>query len=248
MKYFSFLLLIAIQFSSITIFSQSPPSHDIWDQLTKKYVDNKGFVNYLGFKKDRAEFDKYLKTLSDSKPSDKWSRNEQMAFWINAYNAFTVDLILQHYPVKSIKDIGAAIKIPFVNTPWDIKFIRIGGNKYDLNNLEHGILRKKFDDPRIHFAVNCASYSCPALRNEAYTAAKLDVQLDDAGRDFLNDKTKNKVSADNPKLSKLFSWYKGDFTKKSSLITFLNKYSAIKINEKADIDNMNYDWTLNEQK
>jgi hypothetical protein len=248
MKYVSFVLVITLQLSAMFVKAQNPPSHDVWDKLTKKYVDKSGFVNYKGFKNDRAELNKYLELLSESSPSDKWSRNEQMAFWINAYNAFTVDLILQHYPVSSIKDIGAAIKIPFVNTPWDIKFIRIGGNKYDLNNLEHGILRKKFDDPRIHFAVNCASYSCPALRNEAYTAAKLDAQLDDAGRDFLRDPTKNKVSANNPQLSKLFSWYKGDFTKKSSLITFLNKYSSVKINEKADIDYMKYDWTLNEQK
>jgi hypothetical protein len=203
-------------------------------------------VSYKGFQKDKAELDGYLKTLSDNAPQTSWSANEQKAYWINAYNAFTVALILKHYPVKSIKDIGG--KIYKVNTPWDIKFITIGGKKYDLNNIEHGILRKKFDDPRIHFALVCASISCPRLRNEAYTAAQLNTQLEDDGRNFLNDKSKNKISAQKAELSKYFSWYKGDFTKNGSLADFINKYSVTKINTDTKIGSVDYNWNLNEQK
>lgn len=239
-------LLINYLFVVILAFAQKAPSHQQWDKLLKKHVNASGMVSYKGFQKDKADLEGYLKTLSDNAPQSNWSENEQKAYWINAYNAFTVALILKHYPVKSIKDIGG--KIYKVNTPWDIKFISIGGKKYDLNNIEHGILRKKFDDPRIHFALVCASISCPRLRNEAYTAAQLNAQLEDDGRNFLNDKSKNNVSASRADLSKYFSWYKGDFTKNGSLADFINKYSVAKINSNTKISSLEYNWNLNEQK
>ncbi len=139
-------------------------------------------------------------------------------------------------------------KIYKVNTPWDIKFINIGGKKYDLNNIEHGILRKKYNDPRIHFALVCAAVSCPRLRNEAYTAAQLNAQLDDAGKEFLNDRSKNRVNTDKAELSKYFSWYGGDFTKNGSLADYINKYSDTKINSKTRISYLDYNWSINEQK
>ncbi len=239
-------LLISYLFVAMCTFAQKAPSHQQWDKLLKKHVNASGMVSYKGFQKDKAELDGYLKTLSDNAPQNSWSENEQKAYWINAYNAFTVALILKHYPVKSIKDIGG--KIYKVNTPWDIKFVNIGGKKYDLNNIEHGILRKKFDDPRIHFALVCASISCPRLRNEAYTAAQLNAQLEDAGKDFLNDKSKNRISANKADLSKYFSWYKGDFTKNGSLADYINKYSVTKINTNTKIGSVDYNWNLNEQK
>ncbi len=233
-------------FAAVCTFAQKAPSHQQWDKLLKKHVNASGLVNYKGFQKDKAELDAYLKTLSDNAPQSNWSTSEQKAYWINAYNAFTVSLILQHYPVKSIKDIAG--NIYKINTPWDIRFINIGGKKYDLNNIEHGILRKKFDDPRIHFALVCASISCPRLRNEAYTAAKLGAQLEDAGKEFLNDKSKNNITAGRAELSKYFSWYKGDFTKNGSLADFINKYSQTKINGDTHINSLDYNWSLNEQK
>ena len=121
-----------------------------------------------------------------------------MAYWINAYNAYTIRLILNHYPVKSIKDIGSSIQIPFVTTPWADKFFSIGGEKMSLDNIEHGTLRKKYDDPRIHFALVCAAMSCPRLRNEAYAAARLDAQLDDQGRDFLGNPAKTSLRPPKP--------------------------------------------------
>lgn len=239
-------LFITCLFAAVCTFAQKAPSHQQWDKLLKKQVNASGLVNYKAFLKDKAELDAYLKTLSDNAPQSNWSTSEQKAYWINAYNAFTVSLILQHYPVKSIKDIAG--NIYKINTPWDIRFINIGGKKYDLNNIEHGILRKRFDDPRIHFALVCASISCPRLRNEAYTASKLDAQLEDAGKEFLNDKSKNKISAGKAELSKYFSWYKGDFTKNGSLADFINKYSQTKINGDTKISYLDYNWNLNEQK
>lgn len=243
------VFLVAALFGSCTATPTSnaaPVDHSAWDKLLKKHVNDKGFVNYTAFKKDYDELKKYLNMLSESAPNDKWSKDEQLAYWINAYNAFTIQLILDNYPgITSIKDIGSKIKIPFVNTPWDVKFITIGGKKMDLNNIEHGIIRKKFDEPRIHFALVCAAKSCPPLRNEAFVADRLDKQLDEQGRDFINDKTKNNVSKDKADLSKILSWYGGDFTKKMPIADWVNKYSTVKLDKNASITHMDYDWALN---
>ncbi|TAE41088.1 MAG: DUF547 domain-containing protein [Runella slithyformis] len=222
-----------------------PVDHAQWNTLLKKYVSEKGFVDYTGFKKDAAELKKYLDLMSQNAPNDSWSKDDQLAYWINAYNAFTVQLILDNYGVKSIKDIGSKIKIPFVNTPWDVKFINIGGKKMDLNNIEHGVIRKKFAEPRIHFALVCAAKSCPKLRNEAFVGSKLNDQLDDQGRDFLNDNTKNVVSKDKASLSKILSWYGGDFTKTMPMTDWVNKYAKVKMDKDASISHLDYNWELN---
>ena len=186
---------------------------------------------------------------SSNPPNEKtWSKEEQMAYWINAYNAFTIKLITKYYPIKSIKDIGSSIQIPFVNTPWDIKFITIGKEKMDLNNIEHGKLRKLFDDPRIHMALVCASKSCPIFLNEAYDPKKLDEQLNTQSKAFLADPYRNKISSDKPQLSMIFKWYSMDFDKNgSSVRDFVNRYSSIKIKPDAKISHIDYDWGLNEQ-
>ena len=237
---------MSFAFATIISVAQKAPSHKEWDKLLKKHVNATGMVNYKAFKSDKAGLDAYLKILSDNPPQSSWSKSDEKAFWINAYNAYTVSLIVSKYPVKSIKDIAG--KIYKINTPWDIKFITIGGKKYDLNNIEHSILRKKYDDPRIHFALVCAAMSCPKLQQEAYTGSDLDKQLDDAGKEFLNDKSKNKITAEKAELSKYFSWYKSDFTTNGSLAEFINKYSSTKMNEKTKIISLDYNWSLNEQK
>lgn len=238
-------LVFALAFNSSI--PAKAPSHEMWDRLLKKHVTADGKVNYKGLIKDSVEFNIYLKLLSDNSPDEKtWSADEQKVFWINAYNAFTVKLITRYYPIKSIKDIGSKIQIPFVNTPWDVKFIVIGNEKMDLNNIEHGKLRKKFNDPRIHFAIVCASRSCPILLNEAYDAARINQQLDNQAKAFLKDTSRNKITADKPQLSKIFDWYKMDFNKKESLIEFLNHYAPVKINSNAKLDFLSYNWELNE--
>ncbi len=248
MRIFAISVLLALTVTS-TLVAQSNFDHSSFNALLKKHVDADGWVNYDEFLKDKEQLTAYLDLLKSNPPNKStWSTNEQLAYWINAYNAFTVDLVLQHYPLESIKDIGSKIQVPFVNSPWDIKFIEIDGEKYDLNNIEHGIIRKQFDEPRIHFAVNCASYSCPLLRNEAYTADKLDEQLDDQTRRFINDPKRNKITSKKAQLSKLFSWYTGDFTKNSSLKEFIGKYSDEEVSKSTKISYLNYQWQLNSQK
>lgn len=246
MKYIIFLFAL----SFISIWSSSeviagPVSHEPLTALLKKHVSDAGMVNYKAFLKDSTQLNKYLKSLSDNPPKGL-SKNDQLAYWINAYNAFTIQLILRNYPLKSIKDIGSKIKIPFVNTPWDVKFIRIGNEMYDLNKIEHSILRPQFKEPRIHFAIVCASVSCPKLLNEAYVGTKIDQQLNNQAINFINDPKRNKISANKADLSKIFSWFKGDFTKKGSVIDFVNTYSKVKINKNAAIGSLDYDWDLNE--
>jgi len=251
-RFFTFALLI-LSFASCfstakDVQSESKPfPHDTFDTLLKKHVDNDGWVDYEGFIADSVEFNKYLTLLSANHPNRKnWSEDERLAYWINAYNAFTIQLIVDNYPVGSIKDIKNGI--PFVSTVWDITFIKIEGVEYDLNNIEHNIIRQKFEEPRIHAAVICASRSCPQLRNEAFTAKRLDEQLEDEMHRFVNEPTRNKIkSADKAELSKIFTWYKGDFTKNSSLIDFINRYSNTKLNSDAEITFLDYGWGLNVQ-
>lgn len=223
-----------------------PISHDIFDKLLKKHVNSEGWVDYEGFIRDSTKFYQYLSLLSANHPNRKhWTDEESLAYWINAYNAFTVQLIIEHYPVEGIKDIKSGIG--FVNSVWDISFIEIEGQEYDLNNIEHNIIRKKFFDPRIHASVVCASRSCPKLRPEAFTAERLDEQMTEQMTGFINDKTRNNViSSDKAELSKIFNWYGGDFTKNGSLIEYINKYSTTKLNNGADITWLDYDWGLNE--
>jgi exo-beta-1,3-glucanase (GH17 family) len=242
----SFFLLVAI-FSN-TRSQSNAPSHEIFDRLLKKHVSPDGKVNYKGFAKDSAQLNIYLTLLSKNPPNEKsWNKNEQMAYWINAYNAFTIQLILRYYPIKSIKDIGTRIQIPFVNTPWDIKFILIGNEKLDLNNIEHSKLRKQFDDARIHMVLVCASKSCPILINEAYDAHRLDTQLNKQTVAFLSDTYRNKVAPEKPQLNMIFDWYSMDFSKNvGSVRDFVNKHSAIKIKAGAKISFIDYDWGLNE--
>lgn len=223
-------------------------NHDQWTTLLQKHIEEDGNVNYKGFVKDSIDLNAYLKQLTSNPPDENtWSETAQIAYWINVYNAFTVKLIVMHYPLESIKDIGSVIQIPFINSPWDVKFIEINGKKLDLNNVEHSILRKKFNEPRIHFAINCASFSCPQLRREAFVATKLNEQLNEQAIDFVNDPQRNIISKESAELSKIFDWFKSDFTKESSLVTFLNKYSKRKLEEGAKISFLDYDWSLNDR-
>ena len=251
MKYIAgiigFILIISCNSVKSDIAEGKPVSHELFDGLLKKHVGEDGFVDYKGFQKDRKQLQKYLDLLQSTAPGSSWSKEEEIAYWINVYNAFTIELVLKHYPVESIKDIGSSIQIPFVNTPWDIKFIEIGGETYDLNNVEHSILRKKWEEPRIHFAVNCASYSCPVLRSEAYTAEKLEAQLDDQAKRFINDDFRNEITKERARLSKIFDWFSGDFKNVMSVKDFINQYADVKITSDTDISYKEYDWRLNEQ-
>jgi hypothetical protein len=247
-KYLGIILLSLIMLAKAAA-QTKPPSHEIYDRLLKKYVTADGKVNYKAFIKDSVELNKYLAIISATTPDEKtWSKNEQMVFWINAYNAFTIKLVTKYYPIKSIKDIGTGIQIPFVNTPWTIKFFKIGTERMDLDNIEHGRLRKKFDDPRVHMALVCASKSCPILLNEAYDPKRMDEQLAKQAKAFLADPFRNKIAADKPQLSMIFKWYGMDFNKgNGSVRKFVNTYSDVKMKPEAKISYLDYDWGLNEQ-
>jgi hypothetical protein len=207
----------------------------LWNRLLKQYVATNGMVDYTAWKIDPL-MDKTLELFSNQNPNSSWSDNEVKAFWINVYNAFTVKLILDNYPLKSINDL---------DKPWDTIFITVSGKRYSLNDIEHEILRKRFKDPRIHFAVNCASFSCPKLLNAAYVAEKLDAQLSQQAKEFVNDKSRNLISPNQVKISKLFDWYKSDFTTRGNVIDYLNKYASVKIASNAELSYMDYDWSLN---
>ena len=211
-------------------------NHTTWNQLLKKHVSDQGKVDYLGFKKDLIELNAYLDWLSKSKPSETWSKDQLMAFWINAYNALTIKLIVDRYPISSINDIYS---------PWNIKVITIANKTLSLNNIEHDILRK-MGDPRIHFGIVCASISCPKLQNEAFNTQNTNRLLNKASKEFLADSTKNELTADAAELSKIFKWFAKDFKQEGSLIDFLNKFADIRIASNATISFKDYNWGLNE--
>lgn len=244
----STLVVVVYQCDSSPDFSTSQSKsieHALWDDLLSKHVDDKGKVNYKAFVEDSSRLNRYLDLLSSNPPAAEWTRNERLAYWINAYNAFTVKLIINNYPVKSIRDLHPSLSIPLLNTVWHLKFFKIGGQDMNLNSIEHQILRKDFDEPRIHFAIVCASKSCPKLLNRAFIASEIEAQLHAQAKAFVNDNFRNKISTDKIELSKIFSWFKGDFTKKVSLIDFLNQYSDTPIKKDVKVRYLKYDWSLN---
>ena len=203
--------------------AQSPAAsfdhrHGAWDALLKQHVmvaasGNASTLRYAALQAQRPALKAYLDTLSAVSAASygAWSRSQQLAFLINAYNAFTVELILTRYPdLKSIKDLGG-----FLQSPWKKKFFQLLGQERSLDEVEHEMIRAPgvFDDPRIHVAVVCASIGCPMLRNEAFVAERLDAQLDDALRRFLSDRSRNRFDASSGTLSvsKIFDWYRKDF-------------------------------------
>ena len=209
--------------------------HATWDKLLRKHVGADGKVNYKGFKTDKAALDAYLKTLADNLPADSWSRAEKMAYWINAYNAFTIDLVTDHYPLKSIMDLDGG-------KTWDLKRIELGGKKYSLNQIENDILRPVFKDSRLHFALNCAARSCPPLMNRAFSADNLEAMLEQRTRRFVNDPKYNSIAAGKATVSRIFEWYAADF---GDLRAFLYRYTKVKL-EAGAIGFAEYDWRLND--
>lgn len=204
--------------------------------MLKMHVDGSGKVNYPGLKSQEAKLDAYLATLAKDAPDGDWSRNEALTYWLNAYNAFTLKLILDNYPVKSITDLHGG-------KPWDVKWIKIDGKTYSLNQIEHDIIRPRYKDPRIHFAVVCAANSCPPLADYAFSANSVNSQLDKLARRFINNKKFNQTTGE-VKISKIFEWYAGDF---GDVRTYLNKYLTTNIPEGAEIGYAEYNWGLNEQ-
>ena len=212
----------------------------IFNDLLQKHVTNEGVVDYKKFNGPKLK--KYLNYLEKTTVDVSWSNNKKKAFWINAYNAYTIYLIihaLNTEKIKSITDIKKEGK-----TAWKIPFVNVGGIKYSLDYIEHEILRKTLFDPRIHVGVNCASGSCPKLGNTAFTEENIEATLEQLMKDFINDTSRNKISKKKVQISSIFNWFQKDFTNNSSLIDYLNKYSETKINSNAKISYLKYDWSL----
>lgn len=212
-----------------------------FNSLLQQHVSKKGIVDYKGLKQNEDQLNSYLAYLKKTTPSSSWSKNKQKAFWINAYNAYTIKLILNNYPVKSITNIKKKGK-----NAWNISFAEVGGKTYTLDHIEHKILRKKLFDPRIHVGVNCASESCPKLHNKAFTEKNINAELDVLIKNFINDASRNKLDKKNSiQISEIFNWFKADFTKEGSVIDYINKYADEKIPTDAKIRFLPYKWNLN---
>ena len=212
--------------------------HSAWDDLLKKHVKDNGDVYYETFKADKNALNDYVTYLSQQIPEKSWSVEEQLAYFINVYNANTIKLIVDNYPLKSIKDIS---------NPWLKNRINIGEEEFSLADIENGILRK-MNEPRIHFAINCASIGCPKLLNEAYTAKNVMDLMEKATEEFINNTAKNEIKANNIKISEIFKWYKNDFTENGSVIDYINQYSKTKINPETEVNYLDYNWNLNDTK
>jgi hypothetical protein len=218
--------------------AQPTDLHNEWDKLLRRHVTPNGKVGYDGFKKDISFLDAYLTKMSQNEPQAGWSDNAVKAYWMNLYNAATIKLVLTKYPIESITKV--------MDKPWDYKFIKVGKNTYTLNEIEHNILRKKYKDARIHFGVNCAAVSCPKLHYIAFTEENVDTELTKLARLFINNKNKNKVTANSVQISKIFEWYREDFGKTDAeVIAYINKYADVKASPKTKIQYLEYDWALN---
>lgn len=229
-------ILLFLLLNSLNSFSQSFDYKD-YNSFLSKYVSNDGNVNYAKIKKNNSQLDVVIAQFEKNQPSEKWLDYEKMAYYINVYNAYTIKVVIDNYPTKSIKDIKNA---------WTKKIVPSGKSKISLSFIENKILRK-MDDPRTHFAINCASFSCPILSNKAYIPKTLDKQLDKAAKIFVKDKSKNDITADEIKISKIFNWYSSDFkSSDKNIVNYINKYSKTKINAAAKISYLDYDWSLNQ--
>ena len=232
MKNFGLILCIGI--SILPVWSQAQKEHTPFQELLSSHVTATS-VDYVKLKNVAHKLDAYLRTLTDIVPTYEDRSAKAKAFWINAYNAFTLKLIIDHYPIKSIRDLHHG-------NPWDVAWIQLGSNKYTLNQIEKDILIKGFGDPRVHFAINCAAKSCPPLSKIAFTSLNVEAQLEELTRNFINNDSFNQLSESQAAVSRIFEWYAEDFGQVSD---YLRKYGSVA--SIGPITYTNYDWSLNDR-
>lgn len=251
-------LLVGVLSANVVLAEGFDHSHQQWDALLQQYVVEQGpasKVRYAAIKANPKAFEKYLNGLSSVTRAqfEAWSADQQLAFLINAYNAFTIKLVVDHYPVASIKDIGS-----WFRSAWKIEFIKLLGESINLDTIEHDWIRGsgRYHEPRIHFALVCASIGCPKLQPRAFTAERLGAMLETATSEFLNDKSRNRFA---PKentlyLSSIFKWYGDDFEMNGGSVARFVASRLIRktinvgqINpDTATIKYLDYDWALND--
>lgn len=211
------------------------PDHGNFNLMLKKYVSAAGEVNYSAWKKDQSGLKNYLGELSAIN-TESLSNKEAMAYWINLYNAATIQKILDNFPLNSIKDLNGG-KV------WDAKIVALsGGRKISLNEIENEILRPVYKDPRIHFVLNCAAKSCPPIDNQALTAENLSAVLEQRTKEFVKNNRYNDITDKKMEISSIFDWYKEDF---GDLYAFIAKYSGVDVSSKTKVTYKKYDWSLN---
>lgn len=217
-------------------FPNAKATHTLWNDLLQRHVDSEGNVSYIGFKAEVDQLQVYLDHLAQNPPVASWDEAERLAYFINLYNAATIQLIVDYYPLQSIRDIP---------NRWKRQWISVGNTLTSLHEIEHDVLRNR-NEPRIHFAINCASYSCPKLLNTAFTAQNTERLLTKAAIDFVNDTKRNRFENGMAQLSKIFKWYKSDFTENRTLLEYINLYVQHPIRIDSDVEYLDYDWRLNE--
>jgi len=225
--------------------------HSGWNQILGRYlILKKGQVNRFAYKAisqdDLNSLKAYLTTLSKTRIS-LYNRAEQRAFWINLYNALTIDVILQHFPVNSIRDISFSL---FTSGPWKEKLIKVENESLSLDDIEHRILRPIWQDPRIHYAVNCAAIGCPNLQTQAFTSRNIEALLDKAAVEFINHPRAVSVSnLGNLRVSSLYDWFVDDFGGSDAVLAHLKQYAKPKLSKSLQgVDKIygdHYDWSLN---
>ncbi len=250
----------------IVLFSynfNSASQEENYEFILQKHVDSEGKIDYKALEKDKAQLISYLNYLAITEPDENWTENREKAFWLNVYNAYTLKIIVDNYPLKknscTSNKQDNSIVFTITNTKnssimhieengkkaWDIDFVTVGGKNYTLNHVEHNIIRKKFNDGRIHVGLNAASLSGPRLVNYVFTEENIETSLDRLMVNFVNDNSKNKITSNKIKISKVFEWYPKDFNN-GDIISFINKFSKTKIDANAEISYEFYDWTLNQ--
>lgn len=259
---FLFLPILCLALAPAELYGEEF-DHSHWDQVLKKFVTETGQVDYAALRADSVDLDAYVAQLAEASPFSHpglfSSRDSQLAYWINAYNALVIKGVTEEWPIKSVLDIGFLPHSFF----WRKKFV-VGGKKYTLNNIEKDFLLKRLSEPRVHFALVCASNSCPSLRRAAYTPENTEHLLEVGARAFVNDPrhVRIEVGRNRVTLSKIFDWYKGDFEKyahaqgsaggENALLDFLRIYAdeptwqALDALDDPKIDHFDYDWGLND--
>ena len=227
--------------------------HSAFENFLATYVvkssDNINLVNYKNVtNKEKTNLAEYIHYLENIKITN-YSKAEQFPYWINLYNAVTIQLIINNYPVTSIKKIKASFGL-FSSGPWDDQLVVVEGNELSLNDIEHRILRPIFKDKRIHYAVNCASLGCPNIQEEVFTSSNLENQLDKAAREYINHNRGVEILNGKLYLSSIYKWYDEDFGSKEELIKHLSFYAdpilATKLAEPFKQIKYRYNWDLNE--
>ncbi len=237
---------------------QASLDHHLLSKVLQDHVAE-GLVDYAALAED-DRLETYLTQLAETDPAALSTEEEKLALWINAYNAYTLKLVADDYPIDSIHDLatgGMIIGWLIKRTAWDIRFAEVGGETYTLNEIEHEIMRKQFDEPRIHFAIVCAAISCPLLRAEAYLPERLEEQLEEEGRKFLADPSRNTFDLSQRRawISKIFSWFGEDFgDNDAELIRYLARFAPFAVAadmarnaEEWKVGYQRYDWSLNDQ-